>query len=120
MLEIDFIQSLLALSPPSGGQGGQSTAPFYVQMFPLFLMVFVFYFVFIRPQQKKARELGILLKSLKAGDRVVTTSGIIGVVVGVKDKTLTLRTADTKLELLKSAVNEVTERGTSTAEPPQN
>ena len=51
-----------------------------------------------------------MLKTLKPGDKIVTTSGIIGVVLTIKDKTVSLRSADTKLEVLKSAVAEVTER----------
>lgn len=110
MIDSFLIQTVLALAP-SGGQGGQGTAPFWVQMFPLFLMIFVFYFIFIRPQQRKARELDTLIKSIKPGDKVVTSSGIVGAVVSVKDRTVSLRSGETKLEILKTAVTEVTERG---------
>lgn len=50
-------------------------------------------------------------KALRAGDKIVTSSGIVGVVLSLKDKTLSIRSNDTKLEILKSAVAEVTERG---------
>jgi preprotein translocase subunit YajC len=70
----------------------------------------VMYFLMIRPQQKKAKEHAKLLKSLKAGDKVVTNGGILAVVVTVKERTVTIRSADTKLEVLKSAVTEVVER----------
>jgi preprotein translocase subunit YajC len=75
------------------------------------IMVFIFYFLFIRPQQKKAKEHAILLKTLRPGDKVVSSGGVVGVIITVKEKTVTLRTADTKMELLKSAVSEITERG---------
>jgi len=101
--------ALLAMGQPPGQQPGGG-APWYIQFFPLFLMVFVFYFVFIRPQQRKAKEHDSLMKTLRTGDKVVTSSGIVGIVVGVKDKTLSIRSADTKLEILKSAVTEITER----------
>jgi preprotein translocase YajC subunit len=52
-----------------------------------------------------------LLETLRSGDRVVTTSGIIGVVVTVKDKTISLRSADAKMEVTKSSVVEILERG---------
>jgi preprotein translocase subunit YajC len=68
------------------------------------------YLLMIRPQQKKAKEHDVLMKGIRPGDKVVTTSGILGVVLSIKDKTVTLRSADTKLEVLKSAVAEVTER----------
>lgn len=77
---------------------------------PLVFMIVIMYVIMIRPQQKKAREHAELLKGLKSGDKVVTSSGILGTVVSVKDKSVTVRSGDTKLELLKSAVSEVTER----------
>jgi preprotein translocase subunit YajC len=64
-----------------------------------------------RPQQKKAREHANLLKTIKNGDRIVTTSGILGTIIGIKDKSVSIRSADTKLEVLKSSIAEVTERG---------
>jgi preprotein translocase subunit YajC len=75
------------------------------------MMGFVMYFIMIRPQRQRQKQLETLLKSIKAGDKVLTASGIVGVVLSVKDKTVTLRSADTKLEVLKSAVSEVTEKG---------
>lgn len=72
------------------------------------------YFLMIRPQQKKAREHDTLMKGLRAGDKIVTTSGILGVVLSIKDKSVSIRSADTKLEILKSAIAEVTERGGET------
>ena len=61
--------------------------------------------------QKKAKEQAEMLKSVRPGDKVVTTSGIIGVVVSVKDKTISLRSADAKMEVTKSSVVEILERG---------
>jgi preprotein translocase subunit YajC len=63
-----------------------------------------------RPQQKRARELETMLKNLRAGDKIVTNSGIVAVVLSLKDKTISIRSSETKLEILKSAVAEVTER----------
>lgn len=80
------------------------------------LMVFMglaMYFLMFRPQQKKAREHAELLKTIKNGDRVVTSSGIIGTIIGVKDRSVSIRSADTKLEVLKSSVAEVTERASA-------
>jgi len=65
----------------------------------------------IAPQRKKAKELEATLKSLKSGDKVVTNSGILGVVLSIKDKTVSIRSAETKLEILKSSVLEIIERG---------
>ena len=108
-MRFSLADALLAMGPPPGQQPGTS-APWYVTMFPIFLMVFVFYFVFIRPQQRKAKEHDSLMKTLRSGDKIVTSSGIVGIVVSVKERTLAIRSADTKLEILKSAVTEITER----------
>ena len=75
------------------------------------LLVFViFYVILIRPQQRKQKEHEALLKTLKPGDKVLTSGGLVGTIVGVKEKTVNVRCADAKLEMLKSAVSEVTER----------
>ncbi len=108
---LNSAQMLLALAaPPGGGAGGQSSAPSYLQFVPFLLLIFVFYFLLIRPQQRKAKEHDKLLKAIKKGDRIVTSSGIIATVVNVQEKTISIRSADTKLEILKSAVSEITER----------
>ena len=82
----------------------------------LVFMGVVFYFLLIRPQRVRAKQQDSLLKNLKSNDRVVTSSGIVGIVISVKDKSVTLRSADSKLEVLKSAVTEITEK--SGAESP--
>jgi preprotein translocase subunit YajC len=101
-------QAFLALAPPA--QPGQPAPPAWVNMVPLALLVVVFYFVLIRPQQKKAKEHAALLKAVRAGDKIVTSSGIVAVVVTVKEKTLTIRSADAKFEITKSAIAEIIER----------
>ena len=105
---------ILAMGQPAGE--GQTPAPFYVQMFPFILMIVVFYFILIRPQQKKAKQHAELLKQIKPGDKVLTSSGIIATVVTVKEKTVSIRSADTKLEILKSAISDVTERSGESSE----
>src|SRR5439155_19323592 len=77
--------------------------------------IVVMYFIMIRPQQKKAREHDQLLKSLKAKDKIVTSGGVVGIVVSVGERSVTIRSADTKLEVLKSAVTEITERSSNGA-----
>ena len=88
-----------------------------LQMLGTFVILGVmFYFVMIRPQQKKAREHAELLRTLKPGDKVLTNGGILGVVVSVKEKSVAIRSSDTKLEVLKSAVTEITEKSPSATE----
>jgi preprotein translocase subunit YajC len=79
------------------------------------ILFFVFYFMAIRPQSKKAKEHATMLKAMKAGDKVITSGGVVGTVVSVKEKTISIRSAETKLEILKSAISEITERSGETA-----
>lgn len=85
-------------------------------MVPLVLLVVVFYFVLIRPQQKRTKEHQRLLKTVKPGDKIVTSGGVLGVVITVKEKTVTIRSADAKLEITKSAIAEITERSGDASE----
>jgi len=78
---------------------------------PLVLLGVIMYFMMIRPQSQQRKRQAQLLETLKSGDKVVTTSGIVGVVVTVKDKTVSLRSADAKMEMTKSSVVEILERG---------
>jgi preprotein translocase subunit YajC len=78
---------------------------------PMILLVIVFYFILIRPQQQRAKQQVKLIASLKSGDKVVTSSGIVGVVITVKDRTVSLRSADAKMEVTKSSVTEILEGG---------
>lgn len=83
-------------------------------MVPMVLMFVIFYFLLIRPQQKKAKEHAELLKTLKRGDKVVTNGGIVGVIITVKEKYVTVRSEDSKFEVLRTAIAEITERGSGT------
>jgi preprotein translocase subunit YajC len=110
-MHLDMMKVLLALGMPA--QPGKEANPTgetikFVGM--MVLMVAVFYVIGIRPQQKKAKQHATLLKTLRPGDKVLTTGGIVGVVITVKEKTVSLRSADAKFEVLKSAVSEITER----------
>jgi preprotein translocase subunit YajC len=106
----------MAMGQPAAN--GQQPAPWYVQMFPLFLLLFAFYFAILRPQQKRQKAHAELMKSIKAGDKVTTTSGIIGIVVTVKERSVSIRSAETKLEVLKSAISEITERDVEPSQSP--
>ena len=111
----EFILFALGPSPTQPGTAPNPTGAMLQMLGTFAILAFMFYFVMLRPQQKKAREHAALLKSLKPGDKVLTNGGILGVVVSVKDKSVSIRSADTKLEVLKSAVAEITERS-ATAE----
>ena len=73
---------------------------------PLIVMFVVFYFLLIQPQQKRQKELNQMIQDLKKGDRVVTSGGVIGTIMGVQNDYVILKVGDgdTKMEVLKSAV----------------
>src|SRR6266513_5837203 len=74
-------------------------------LLPMLLIIGVFYMLLIRPQQKRQRELQETSSQLKAGDRVVTTGGIIGTITTVRDTSFLIRSADKSiLEIARSAV----------------
>ncbi len=108
MTLLAFIGFLAADAAPAGAPAS-APPPMWTNLVPLVLMVVVFYFLLIRPQQKQARQQEDMRKAIKKGDKIVTTSGILATVVGVKDRSLSIRSEDTKLEILKSAVAQVVE-----------
>ena len=83
---------------------------------PLVLMFVIFYVLLIRPQQKKAKEHQALLGALKTRDKIVTSGGMFGEVISIKDKTVTIRCGESKLEVLKSSIAEVVERAQGAGE----
>ena len=80
------------------------------QLLPIFLIIAVFYVLLIRPQQKRQRQLQETVASLKIGDRVVTTGGVIGVITTIRDTSFIIRSADKSiLEVARSAISGVDE-----------
>ena len=79
----------------------------------LVMMGFVFFFLYfavLRPQNKQRKEHEEMMKTLKAGDRIQTSGGILGVVLSVKDNAVSIRSADSKLEVTKAAITAVLDR----------
>jgi preprotein translocase subunit YajC len=90
----------LALILQQGGFGNLLAG-----LMPFLLIFGVFYFLIIVPQRRRQRELQAMIAALKAGDRIVTTGGIIATVTAVRDKSLLVRSADKSiLEIARSAV----------------
>jgi len=69
-----FLEIAHAMAPAGGGQGGGGG---FAAFIPLILLFAIFYFILIRPQQKRAKEHRIMLENLKRGDRVVTAGGAL-------------------------------------------
>ena len=90
-------------------QGQPQTQGSPMEMFvPMILMVVIFYFLLIRPQQKKAKEHTKMVDALKSGASVVTRGGVVGTVQSVKDTTVTVRSLESKFEVEKYAIERVT------------
>ena len=89
-----------------GGFGG------FAQLLPIILIIGVFYVLLIRPQQKRQRQLQETIASLKIGDRVITTGGVIGVIITVKDTSFLIRSADKSiLEIARTAIADIDHEG---------
>ena len=90
-------------SPAGGANGGiMSVLPLMIGMFA------IMYFLIIRPQQKQRKDREALLAAVKKGDRVVTSSGIYGTVVGLSENTVTLKVAEqVKMEFERSAIGRI-------------
>lgn len=99
----------LAMAPAQGGQGG---GDIFGTLIMFALIIFIFYFLILRPQQKKQKERQKLLDALKKGDKVITAGGIHGTVVGLEDKTVLVQVTDTvKLKIEKASVSVVNKVG---------
>jgi preprotein translocase subunit YajC len=85
-----------------------ASPPAYMSILPLVFVFIIFYFLLIRPQQKRAKEHQKLVAALKTGDKVVTSSGIHGIIANVKDKTVIVKVAENvKLEFDRASVTAV-------------
>ena len=77
-------------------------------LLPFLLIILVFYFLILRPQQKRQKERQKLLDSVKKGDRVITSGGIHGTVEGVEDKTVLVKIADNlKVKVERTAISTI-------------
>ena len=104
---------LLLLFAPSG-QGGPGLSAFIIQ---IGLFIAIFYFLLIRPQRRQADQHKQLLASLQRGDQVLTSSGIVGEVVHIKDDQVTVRSGEAKFVILRSGITSITNRTAVEAKP---
>lgn len=92
---------VLGTRPP----GGAAEPSAFSYLIPLLAILFIYYFILLRPQQKESQRHKKLLESLKKGDEVITDSGLVGTVVAVQDEFVVLKAGETtKLKFLKSKV----------------
>jgi len=102
--------SILAQAAP----GTPDQPPVLFQFMPLLIIAVLFYFLLIRPQQKKQKEHQKLVSAIKTGDKVITGGGMHGIVANVKENTILLKVADNvKIEMDKASVVSLTKSETA-------
>ena len=98
--------SLLLAQAPAPAPGGTGSG--LIGMLPFVFIFVIMYYMFLRPQMRRQKEQAKLVSTLKTGDRVVTSSGIHGLISNVKETTVIVKVADNvKLEMEKTAVTNV-------------
>jgi preprotein translocase subunit YajC len=96
---------LLAMAPQGGNGGGGSLVSTLIMFGAIFA---IFYFMIIRPQQRKAKEREKLLSNLEKGDKVVTSGGVHATIVGLEEKTALIEIApNVKVKIERSAIGSV-------------
>lgn len=101
-------------TPPAGADSTQHHTGGFLSMLPmLILFILVFYFLLVRPQTKRAKEQRKLLSSIAVGDEVMTTGGIVGKVVQLKDNYVILTIAKSvEITLQKGSIASILPKGT--------
>ena len=100
--------------PATVGQGGPGMGAFVIQ---IALFIGIFYFLLIRPQRRQQAQHKLLLESLQRGDRIVTSSGIVGEVIHIKDDEVTVRSGESKFVILRSGIASITNRTGTEVKP---
>jgi len=112
----------MAYAMGQGGAASPGSAGGLASFIPLILMFVIFYFLLIRPQQKKSKEHKEMVAGIKKGDRIITSGGIHGQVTAVDDVTLTVEISDKVRVKLNRAnvaamIQTLTQPAKKTAEP---
>jgi preprotein translocase subunit YajC len=86
-------------------QAAASPQTLFMQFAPILIIIVIFYLLIFMPMKKRQRKVEAMIGALKNGDKVITSSGIYGVVAGIKEKTFILKIADqVKIEVTKSSI----------------
>ena len=112
---MDFIGYAYAMGPGGIGGGGQGSG--LSAFIPLILMFAIFYFLLIRPQQKKAKMQKAMLASVRKGDKVVTSGGLHGEITGLTEDAVTMEIAPkVRVKISRGAIAGVLRKGEPGAE----
>lgn len=110
--ETEFMSELLRIMSSTSGaaapEQGNTVVTLLTTLLPIVLMVVIFYFLLIRPERKRSKKMKEMLDNLQVADEVVTTGGIIGRVLSVKEDTVLIETGSdrTRLRVLRSSIAE--------------
>lgn len=113
--ETVYMSELLRIMSSTSGAAGAQTAEdgnmvvtMLTTFLPIVLMVVIFYFLLIRPEKKRSKKMKEMLDNLQVADEVVTTGGIIGRVLSVKEDTVLIETGSdrTRLRVLRTSIAE--------------
>lgn len=102
---------VLLMAPPQGGEGGGGS--FIFGFLPIILIFLIFYLLVFRPHSKRQKELANMIENLRQGDRVLTSGGLFGTVIGDKENgsIFVLKIADNvKVEVAKTAIASVVKK----------
>ena len=110
-----FASTVFAMGAPQGGAPADAGGMLF-QFMPLILMFAVFWFLLIRPQQKRAKAHREMLSNLKRGDRIITQGGFIGRILEIDEEQILLECGDSKLKLSRAAVGGLLQESNSKAE----
>lgn len=99
------MEFLLAMAPPADGQGGGGGMISTLVMFGAIFAIF--YFMIIRPQQKRQKEHQKMLDALQKGDKVIMSGGMHGTIAGIEEKTVLVDVGGAKIKFERSAIASV-------------
>jgi len=100
----------------TGGAASGGAASFFVQIFPLILIFIIFYFLLIRPQQRRIKDHRRMVEDVKVRDMAITSGGLIGKVTKVEDNEVELEIAQgVKVRVVKSMLSDVRPHGAKPA-----
>ena len=105
---MDFLRLLTTAAADAATNQQASISSMLITFVPLVLMIVVFYFLLIRPEKKRAKKMKEMLDNLQVADEVVTTGGIIGRVLSLKEDTVLIETGSdrTRIRVLRSSIAE--------------
>ena len=108
MLSNSYLAMLALGGPPAGAPPEDQKKAMFMQVGMMVFFGIIFYVMLIRPQQKQKKAHQALLSAVKTGDKVVTNSGIHGMIANVKEQTVLLKVADNvKIEIDKAAITAI-------------